>query len=225
MTARFPDQDPSDPWSQPSYQQPWPARPEADAGRAGGQPGGYGWPDQSAYWARPPLLTRADLSAALIVTAMSLVSGVAAGFAWHAFAPKIEMVVRGDSAIPAQPEGEALIGVDGRFGLIAAGAGVLGAIVAFLWFRRRSIGVVCALLAAGYLAARLAAYVGGWLGPDALSTHLGEPDGTRFLLPLQLRATGVMLLWPIAALLVYLALTLLFDRDDRPPEDGWNQRW
>lgn len=235
MSARYPDPDPSDPWARPQNRPAYPGRSgsgtdsETEFGSGWGLPGSgqpsWGTPTYPPYAARPPIVTARDLGAGLVVIALSAVLGVATGFAWLALAPKLELVVRGDSAVPARPEGEALIGVDGTFALIVIGAGVLCAIIAYLWQRRRSIGVVCALAAGGALAAKLAAYVGQWAGPAALATHRGDPDGTVFTHPLILRATGVILLWPIAALLVYLALTLLFDHEDRRRGDGgWYHR-
>ena len=230
MSARYPDPDPADPWTPvsrpPGYQGP--AGAETDHGDgwapAGSSRPGWGMPSYPPFTARPPIVTARDLSAALIVIVVSAALGIAAGFVWIAVAPKLELEVQGDTAIPVRPEGEALIGIDGTFALIAIGGGVLCAIAAYLWLRR-GIGVVCALVAGGWLAAWLAAKVGGWAGPAALATHRGDPDGTVFTQPLDLRATGVVLLWPIAALLVYLLLTLLFDHEERPRGDGgWSQR-
>ena len=230
MSARYPDSDPADPWAAPATRPPEPglADPETD------QPDGWvaagsNRPDWSMasyppFAGRPPIVTVRDLWAALGVIVMCTALGVAAGFVWIAVAPKLRLEVRGDAAIPVQPEGEALIGIDGTFALIAIGAGVLCAIAGYLWLRR-GIGVVCALVAGGALAAWLAAQVGRWAGPAALATHRGDPDGTVFTQPLDLRATGVILLWPIAALLVYLFLTLVFDHEERPRGDGgWSDR-
>ena len=229
MSARYPDSDPADPWA-PVTRPPAPGLPGAESDHiAGWGATGSSRPDWSMasyppFAGRPPIVTVRDLWAALVVIALSAALGVAAGFVWIAVAPKLELEVRGDTAIPIRPEGEALIGIDGTFALIAIGAGVLCAIAAYLWLRR-GIGVVCALVVGGALAAWLASYVGRWAGPAALATHRGQPDGTVFTQPLDLRATGVILLWPIAALLIYLLLMLLFDHDERPRGDGgWSDR-
>src|SRR5262245_61871280 len=229
MSARYPDSDPADPWAtppRPSYQ----GLPGAETDRgdgwgpAGGNRSDWGMPSYPPFARRPPIVTARDLWAALVVLVLSAGLGVAAGFIWTVVAPKLELEVRGDAAIPVRPEGEALIGIDGTFALIAIGGGVLCAIIAYVRLRR-GIGVVCALVAGGALAAWLASYVGRWAGPAALATHRGDPDGTVFTQPLDLRATGVLLLWPIAALLVYLLLLLVLDHEERPRGDGgWSGR-
>jgi hypothetical protein len=230
MSARYPDPDPAEPWAAPVTRPPSPglSGAENDHGDGWGPTGSsrpdWGMASYPPFAGRPPIVTVRDLWAALSVIVLSAALGIAAGFVWIAAAPKLQLEVRGDAAIPVRPEGEALIGIDGTFALIAIGGGVLCAIAAYLWLRR-GIGVVCALVAGGALAAWLAAYVGGWAGPAALATHRGDPDGTVFTQPLDLRATGVILLWPIAALLVYLLLMLVFDHEERPRGDGgWSDR-
>src|SRR5262245_48684637 len=179
MSARYPDSDPADPWAtppRPSYQ----GLPGAETDRgdgwgpAGGNRSDWGMPSYPPFARRPPIVTARDLWAALVVLVLSAGLGVAAGFIWTVVAPKLELEVRGDAAIPVRPEGEALIGIDGTFALIAIGGGVLCAIIAYVRLRR-GIGVVCALVAGGALAAWLASHVGRWAGPAALATHRGDP--------------------------------------------------
>jgi hypothetical protein len=55
--------------------------------------------------------------------------------------------------------------------------------------------------------------VGQALGPGPIDSHRGVPDGSTFDGPLDLRAEGVLLIWPIAALLAVLVLTVIFDRE------------
>jgi len=227
MSARYPEPDPADPWAAPRFQPGYSSQPGAGTewGTAGASGPDWGMPSYPPFAGRPPIATSRDVLAALGVVVLSLAVGVAVAYGWLAFAPKLELVVRGDTAVPVGLEGEALVGLDGTFAMLAAGAGVLCAVIAFLWQRRRSIGVVIGLAAGGAAAAQLAAYLGGLIGPAALSMHRGDPDGAVFTHPLELRATGVILLWPIAALLVYLALTLLFDHDERRRGDGgWYTR-
>jgi len=182
MSARYPDSDPADPWAAPATRPPEPglADPETD------QPDGWvaagsNRPDWSMasyppFAGRPPIVTVRDLWAALGVIVMCTALGVAAGFVWIAVAPKLQLEVRGDAAVPVQPEGEALIGIDGTFALIAIGAGVLCAIAGYLWLRR-GIGVVCgpAMLAATDRLRRSA-----WTRSRAAScSSLHSPSSTR----------------------------------------------
>jgi hypothetical protein len=55
--------------------------------------------------------------------------------------------------------------------------------------------------------------LGQALGPAPIDSHRGAPNGSSFDGPLDLRADGVLLIWPIAALLAVLLLTVIFDRE------------
>lgn len=163
--------------------------------------------------------TRTELKQAVVVTLAVAVSGVLFGFLWLWLSPRVPLIA-GDSAVFLKDtEGEEAIGADGTFVLLALGFGVVSAALVF-WFRRRGgIPLVVGLALGGLLASGLAWLIGWGLGPEDVVTQaraLGE--GATFDAPLQLNARGALLAWPVAAMIVHLALTALFGPRDPDPE-------
>lgn len=163
--------------------------------------------------------TRAELKQAAVVTLAVAVSGVLFGFLWLWLSPRVPLIA-GDSAVFLKDtEGEEAIGADGTFVLLALGFGIVSAALVF-WFRRRGgIPLVVGLALGGLLASGLAWLIGWGLGPDDVVTQaraLGE--GATFDAPLELNARGALLAWPVAAMVVHLALTALFGPRDPDPE-------
>jgi hypothetical protein len=151
---------------------------------------------------------------------------VVVGAAWRYLAPPVQGVITvadGQKAVYYEnPETKGFVGQDGTFAVCAVVAGVLLALAAFAWFRRRApIGVALALGGAGIGAAYLAAWFGVWLGPgrgDVVASTQGVPADKVFDLPLKLGATGVIWLWPAVAVGLYFLLMLVFGPVDPEPE-------
>jgi hypothetical protein len=96
---------------------------------------------------------------------------------------------------------------------LGAAAGLLCGTIAFVLFRGRTRTLPVGLAAGGILASLVAWRLGRALGPGPIDSHRGAPNGSTFDGPLDLRADGVLLSWPIAALLAVLVLTVIFDRE------------
>lgn len=163
--------------------------------------------------------TRTELKQAAVVTLAVAVSGVLFGLLWLWLSPRVPLIA-GDSAVFLKDtEGEEAIGADGTFVLLALGFGAVSAALVF-WFRRHGgIPLVVGLALGGLLASGLAWLIGWGLGPDDVVTQaraLGE--GATFDAPLKLNARGALLAWPVAAMVVHLALTALFGPRDPDPE-------
>jgi len=175
----------------------------------------------------PPRETWApEAVGALVISALSLVAGGIVGVAWRYLAPPVQGVITVSDGQKAayyeNPETKGFVGQDGVFAVCAVVAGVLLAVAAFTWFRRRApIGVALALGGAGIGAAYLAAWLGVWLGPgrgSVVASTKGVPVNTVFDLPLKLGATGVIWLWPAFAVGLYFLLMLVFGPSDPEPE-------
>ncbi|MBR7828581.1 DUF2567 domain-containing protein [Actinospica sp. MGRD01-02] len=177
---------------------------------------------------------RGEVWSALLLGALSMVAGVLVAVIWRAIAPTVQGVVsisNGEkSAYYANAETKGFVGQDGTFGICAAVAGILLAIVAFTWFRRRGpVGAALALAGAGIGAAYFAAWFGTWLGPgrgSIVKAAENIPNNGTFDLPLQLSATGVIWLWPAVAVGLYFLLMLIFGPADPEPQQpesfpGW----
>lgn len=168
---------------------------------------------------------------ALLIGVLSMVAGVLVGLIWRAVAPLVQGVVSVSngqkSAYYSNPETKGFVGQDGTFGICAAVAGILLAVAAFVWFRRRGpVGAAVALAGAGIGAAYFASWFGTWLGPghgSIFAAAQNVPNNGTFNLPLTIGATGVIWLWPAIAVGLYFLLMLIFGPSDPEPEDQFPQ--
>jgi hypothetical protein len=154
------------------------------------------------------------------LVAVLVLLGVPIGAWWWAVAPPVVATWTGAGFFPIQTEPDGYITADLQFGLWMLVFGI----AASWWARRRWLASpVIALIALilGLLgAAALAVLVGGWLGPSA------TPDvlvGTRVEGPLRLRAPGLLLIGPIAAVAWWFAADLAAswreEADDEASDD------
>jgi hypothetical protein len=154
---------------------------------------------------------RRTVGAALVVIGALVGFGILVGVVWSLIAPTVvlEVVENGLRDVAFQ-SGRFFI-AESVFGILAAAAGLLAALVARRWIREMGWPVVVALAIGGLLASIVAWRVGVWLGPDG-------PDGTMLVigdqaeLPLRLRSSGLLLVWSITSLAVALVATTLDDR-------------
>ncbi|MFE7777434.1 DUF2567 domain-containing protein [Streptomyces sp. NPDC057445] len=159
--------------------------------------------------------------AAIVLPAVAL-AGIALGLMWLWLAPRVGLIATDKAVFVAETEGESAAGADGTFVLLALGFGALSAALVFLFHRRGGIALVAALALGGLLASFLGWGIGYWFGPEhdvvAHAREVGQ--GVTFDAPLQLRARAALLAWPVAAMVVHLALTALFG--PRDPEPDWS---
>ncbi|MEV7936934.1 hypothetical protein AB0O82_12385 [Kitasatospora sp. NPDC088264] len=158
------------------------------------------------------------------VLACIVVGLVMAGL-WVWLAPKVPLVVDGDRILYADPEGEQRAGADAVFALIALGAGLLTALGAFLATRQRGGGIAVALgLVVGGLLGSVGAWrLGRWLGPsnDLIAEARRVGNGGHFDASIDLGALGALLVWPMAAMVVLLALSAAFGKREEDPPPYW----
>lgn len=171
---------------------------------------------------------RADLRDAAVVTVAVAVLGIALGLLWLWLAPRIPLISDGKAVFLKDTEGEGAIGADGTFALLGLAFGALSAAGVFLWRRRGGVLLVLALAVGGLLGSLLAWRFGIWFGPTGdVAAHAREVGaGVTFDAPLKMRAYGVLLAWPLGAMIVHLGLTALFgerepDTDDPPAQQPW----
>lgn len=141
----------------------------------------------------------------VVTTATMALLGLPAGLLWAAISSPARYVVLNGKAVLADLETEALIGVDGRFAVIAALAGVLcGAIAYAVGGRGHDMALVLGLAAGGVLAGLLAWWAGREVGLGTFQ-HLTRtsPDGQTIKGAVGLRAVGVVVFWPLLAVVTY----------------------
>jgi hypothetical protein len=161
---------------------------------------------------------------ALIAVAVA-VCGIALGLLWLWLAPRIPLVSDGKAVYLKDTEGEEAAGGDGAFVLLGLGLGALAAVVAFWRCRTGGLGVVLGLTVGALLGSVIGWRLGVWLGPPQnLVAHAKAVGPNKvFYGPLELRAKGALLAWPIGATLTHLALTSAFGpRDPDPGPEPWD---
>ncbi len=156
--------------------------------------------------------------AAVIMVAVAL-GGVLLGLLWMWLSPRVPLISDGKVVYLKDTEGEQAIGVDGTFTLLSLGFGLVSGVVVFLLRKRGGIPLVAGLALGSLLGALLAWRVGIWLGPetDVVAHAKSVGKGVVFDAPLELKAMGTVLAWPVAALAVHLGLTGLFGPRDPEP--------
>lgn len=166
-----------------------------------------------------------DLRDAAVVLVAVTILGVALGLLWLWLAPRVPLISNGKAVFLKDTEGEKAVGADGTFALLALGFGALSAAAVFFFRRRGGIALVVALALGGLLGSLLAWGIGIWFGPtrDVVEHARAVGEGVPFDAYLELKAWGVLLAWPVAAMLVHLALTALFG--PRDPEPEWPTRY
>ncbi|MFJ9036345.1 DUF2567 domain-containing protein [Streptomyces sp. NPDC102406] len=166
---------------------------------------------------------RAELREAVVVTVGVALVGLLLGALWLWLAPRIPLVSDSTAVYLKDTEGEQAIGVDGTFTLLGLAFGVVSALVVFLWRKRGGVPLVAGLALGSLLGGVLAWRFGIWLGPARdVAAHAKEVGkGVVFDAPLQLKAKGALLAWPLAAMVVHLGLTGLFGPRDPDPYAGY----
>jgi hypothetical protein len=161
---------------------------------------------------------RADLVACAVLAGGSVAAGFGVGALWRATSPAVLGIVSQGAAYLAAPEGKTFVARDGWFAVYACVAAALLAVFAFFRYRGEgSTGAAIALAGGGVAGGYLAAWFGGIIGPGhgSLATAVrGVKDGATFSLPVTLRATGVIWLWPAVAAGLFFFLILLFGPAD-----------
>ncbi|WOX24910.1 DUF2567 domain-containing protein [Streptomyces solicathayae] len=184
------------------------------------------WPEPFPKPAPDVPGARHEVRDALGVVALSALAGVVFGLLWLWLAPRIPLISDGKAVFLKNSEGEAAIGADGTFALLGLGFGALAGLLVFLWRRHGGVGLVLGLAAGGLAGSAVAWGVGSFLGPtdDVVAHARAVGKGVAFDAPLELNTVGALLAWPIAAMILHLALTTLFGPRDAEPEWGpWEQ--
>ncbi|MFF1414748.1 hypothetical protein ACFVX6_34115 [Streptomyces sp. NPDC058289] len=179
-------------------------------------------PSAPAAPASEPAFSPSDIRDGAAIALVIGVAGVLLGLLWVWLAPRVQYVSNGEAVFLRDTESEARIGADGTFLLLSVGFGVLSALAVFLWRRGGGAAQVVGLAVGSVFAALVGWRVGLWLGPssDLVAVARKAGKGVPFDAPLELLAHGALLGWPMAAVVVHLALTALWGTRDPAPELG-----
>ncbi|MGP3636593.1 ABC transporter permease [Streptomyces sp. 24-1644] len=168
-----------------------------------------------------------ELRQAAVITALLTAAGVLLGLLWLWLAPRVPLISDDTAVFLKDSEGEEAVAADGTFVLLALAFGAVAAFAVFFYRRRGGILLVAGLALGGLLGSLLAWGIGVWFGPssDVVARAREVGKGVTFDAPLELHAAGVVLAWPIAAMLVHLGLTALFTPRDPEPEWAPEASW
>ncbi|MFI8766078.1 DUF2567 domain-containing protein [Streptomyces sp. NPDC053792] len=170
-------------------------------------------------------ITGAEVVQGVVVTLVSAVAGALLGVLWLNLAPRVLLISDGKGVYLRNSEGESAIGADGTFVLLALAFGAVAALVVFLLRRKGGVPLVLGLALGGGLGSLLAWWIGTHFGPtgDVVAHAKAVGPNVPFEAPIELNfAAAAMLAWPLAAMIVHLALTALFGPRDPEPE-SWGQ--
>jgi hypothetical protein len=155
-------------------------------------------------WAPGRRAARSLRTWATAVVVLALL-GPPIGLLWAEISPRVPYVVVSGHAVLADPENQAMIALDGRFAAISALAGVLCGIAAYAaGGRGRDLPLVLGLAAGCTAAAVLAWRAGHHVGLDAFERLTRRaPDGKAVMGVADLHAVGVVVFWPLLAVVAF----------------------
>jgi len=158
--------------------------------------------------------TGSALRTCAVITLLVAVLGVPAGLLWAWLAPDVAYVVIRGRALPLDPEGQGPIAADGTFAIIAVVAGlVCGALAYLAGGRGNDIPLLLGLTAGGLAASLLAWRVGHQVGLAEYERAVRTArDGRTVTGVADLRATGVLVFWPLLAVAAYAVAELVVRR-------------
>lgn len=182
----------------------------------------FGQPYAREEQASPPRRVDA-LAAAVTVVVLTLV-GAPVGLLWVALAPRAQAVLAGGEYLRADPSSDAYIAGDGYFLAAVVLAGAVSGLLVWWLGRLHGPAVVPALALGGLSGAFVAMRVGELVALDQLRSAISS-GAERIDINLQLGAVATLAGWPAAALLAFLAASVLAGRSsveaDRPARQLW----
>lgn len=141
---------------------------------------------------------------AFAVTVLVLAAlAVPAGLLWSWLSPRAPYQVTGEGTVLADPSTQALIAADGWFAVITAGLGLVCGALGWLIGRRTPVAMLLALCAGGVLGAFLVRWIGSTFTLGAVTVAAAAP-GTKVVAgTLSLKASGVMVAWPLVGVAMF----------------------
>jgi hypothetical protein len=150
---------------------------------------------------------------AAFVLAWFVVLAVVAAVVWWQVTPLAEYTRTADNAQMDEQQLGRQVAADGWYVVIAGVGGLLSGIMLLSLRRRDPVATVVLVVLGSLLGGWLMLRLGLWLGPsDPKSVLPHVPVGTKVPLQLEPKATGVLYVWPIMALVG--AIGVIWGTDD-----------
>lgn len=159
---------------------------------------------------------------AALVALCSVLVALPVGVLWWVVAPLSLVLKRSDGLYRAGGEGdEAAVAADGWFAAVTLVTGIVVALVVYLRSRPGRVVPLVALVVGGLLGSVTAWQLGHLLGPGSIeATAAGLRTGATFRGPLDVSAYGVLLAWPMAAVITYFAVAAGAESGEREQPDA-----
>lgn len=163
-----------------------------------------------------PLVERAVPHAVTfaVTTVVLVLLGAPLALLWRAFAPAAAIQRTATGPQPVAPESNQMFAVDGRFVLVSAVLGLLLGVVAYLLLRDRGPAAPFGLAIGGLLAGGVAARVGDRMVIDSYLYDFcsrGDVECLVYTGTLRLNSTAALVVLPVALLVAFVAMMLVFD--------------
>ncbi len=141
--------------------------------------------------------------------------GAPVALLWRAVTPHVGILRTPNGPVPTSGESDQFFAIDGWFVAVTLLAGLALGVV--MWFALKRAAATPAGVALGaLLASGVTAAVGSRMVVDRYLYGFCHQRGARCTVydgTLHLRASGALVVWPIAMLVAYAAVTLIRDRD------------
>jgi hypothetical protein len=178
---------------------------------------------------------RTEVETVLGTVALVTLLGAPVAFLWRSLAPRAEILHTASGPQPVAPESNQLFAVDGWYVVATLLAGLLCGLAGWVLLRRRGPAGPISLAAGATVAALVTKAVGGRLVIDRYLYDFCHGRDVQCLVysgTLKLNAIAAIVVWPLAAMVVFAVLTLALDRDDPAPAtwpppgpDPWAVTW
>jgi hypothetical protein len=140
---------------------------------------------------------------------VGLVSGAALGVVWWKLAPRVPLVINQGVSYPEGYQPGGYLAADAAFGLLAFIAGIAITIGLANMRRERLLSVLIAGILSGVIGTAAMWFVGTHLGSVDIDGLIATTEtSTTAEAPLRVAMPGMFLMWPFAAALVVLVLSL-----------------
>ena len=181
------------PRNPPREPRPVPEPGQVHSGNASGAFPGIAIGADTAVWRNRGGSVRGSVIAALFVALAVAGSGIGIGKIWAELAPRVMLIKVEGGLVYAESEPEQPIAADGWFAILAVGAGLLFAVLAWILLSRyRGVAILLGLVLGSLAAAWLAYRFGHDVGlAEFRRLRDSAAVGTRLKAPLALRITDL----------------------------------
>jgi hypothetical protein len=178
------------------------------------------------HWNAP---TSRDVLSSIVIAIALIIAGVPLGLLWGWTTPKINVseALGGKSGIISEATFNAQAGIDIHFALLALIFGVVAGLIVGWRGRNASWPLPIALAVGGVAGSLVAAQIGHLMESDEVLHQIPASVRSQLsgIMDFTLRSHGFHAVFPVAALLTYLAIVLITTRSEPPqlpaePEPG-----